>query len=84
MPRVIARQVELDLNLEQVLGVVRQLPPQEQELVWRAIKPPMWSQRLGTLLTRIWTRVERYPITEEEIAAEVESARSEHYAQSCH
>ena len=81
MPRVIAQQVELDLTLDQVLTVVRQLKPEEREVIRRAIEPKPWSQRLETLLARVWARVERYPITEEEVDAEVELARRAIYAQ---
>lgn len=81
MPRVIAQQVELDLTLDQVLSIVRQLKPQEREVVRRVIEPP-WSQRLETLLARVWARVERHPIAEEDINAEVELARTAIYAQS--
>jgi len=81
MPRVIAQQVELDLTLDQVLTVVRQLKPEEREVIRRAIEPKPWSQRLETLLARVWARVERYPITEEEVDAEVELARTAIYAQ---
>ncbi|MBM4466021.1 MAG: hypothetical protein FJ014_10800 [Chloroflexi bacterium] len=81
MPRVIAQQVELDLTLDQVLTVVRQLKPEEREVIRRAIEPKPWSQRLETLLARVWARVECYPITEEEVDAEVELARTAIYAQ---
>jgi hypothetical protein len=81
MPKVVAQQVELDLTLDQVLDVVRQLKPEEQEIIRRAIEPPPWNQRLEALLVRVWARVERYPITEEEIDAEIELTRTAIYAQ---
>ncbi len=43
---------------------------------------PSWKQRLERLLARVWDRVDRDPISEEEISAEVERARAELYAQS--
>jgi hypothetical protein len=79
--RIIARQGELDLSLDQVLAIVRQLQPRERELVRRAIEPPPWDQRLNALLTRVSARVEKHPISEEEIDAEVEWARRAIYAQ---
>lgn len=75
MPKVIAQQVELDLTLDQVLTVIRQLKPEEREIIRRAIEPPAWNQRLEALLARVWARVERYPITEEEVDAELELAQ---------
>ena len=48
MPKVIAQKIELDLTLDQIVAIMRQLEPQEQKVVWRAIEPPAWSQRLKT------------------------------------
>ena len=80
MSEVRAQQVELDLTLDQVLAIVRQLKPKDQEIIRRAVEPPPWNQRLEALLARLWVRVERYPITEEEVDAEVELARTAIYA----
>jgi hypothetical protein len=79
--RVIARQVEFDLSLDQILAIIRQLKPQEREVVRRAIEPLPWEQRLDALLTRVWARVEKYPISEEDIDAEVELVRRAIYVQ---
>jgi len=81
MPKVVAQQVELDLTLDQVLAIIRQLKPEEQQVIRRAMEPPPWNQRLEALLARVWARVERYPVTEEEIDAEVERARTTIYTQ---
>ncbi|MGA9348691.1 MAG: hypothetical protein WBW48_07790 [Anaerolineae bacterium] len=81
MPKVISQQVEIDLSLDQVLAVVHQLRPEEREIIRRAIEPPPWNQRLEELLARLWACVEHYPITEEEVDAEVELARTAIYAQ---
>jgi hypothetical protein len=79
MPRVVAKQVEVELTLDQMMALVRQLKPEEQAIIRRAIQPPPWQQRLEALLTRVWSRVERFPISEEEIDAEVERARTAIY-----
>jgi hypothetical protein len=81
MSRVSAQQAEFDLTLEQVLAVVLQLKPEDREIIRRAIEPPPWNERLEALFDRVWARVERYPITEEEVDAEVELARTAIYAQ---
>jgi hypothetical protein len=81
MPQVITQRIELELTLDQILAIVRQLKPREREIVRRAIESPPWSQRLDALLARVWSRVECYPITEEEVDAEVEAARTALYAQ---
>ena len=84
MPKVITQRIELDLTLDQIIAIIRQLGPQEQKTIWRAIEPPGWSQRLEALLSRIGTRVEQWPIAEQDVDAQVEQARAELYAQSCH
>ena len=80
MSRVITQRVELDLTLDQIIAIIRQLGPQEQSIVWRALEPPVWSQRLEALLNRIGARVERLPIAEQDVDALVEQARTELYA----
>lgn len=82
MPKIIAQQIELELTLEQILSIVRQLSPEEREMVRQGLELPSWSHRLEALLTRVWSQVERFPLTEAEIEAEVELARTELYAQS--
>ena len=76
MPKIVARQVELELTLHQIVTIVRQLTPEEQEIIRQVIEPPPWSQRLEALLARVRARVERFPLTEAEIDAGVESART--------
>lgn len=83
MMKVIAQEVELNLTLDQFLALVRQLQPQEREIVRRALTPS-WEQRLETLLTRVWARVDADPLSEEAIDAEVTQARRETCAQSCY
>ena len=75
-------RVQMMSTIDQVLTVVRQLKPEDREIIRRAIEPPPWNQRLEELLTRVWARVESYPITEEEVDAEVELARQAIYAQN--
>ncbi len=84
MSQASIRRIELDLTLDQILSIIRQLGPQEQEAVRQALGPRPWSQRLDALLTRVWERVAIYPISEEEIEAEVEQARAARYAQGGH
>ncbi len=81
MPKVIAQQVEIELTLDQIVALVRQLKPREREMIRRAIEPLPWQHRLEALLARVWARVERYPIGEEEVSAEVELARATLYPQ---
>ena len=80
MPQAITQRIELNLTLDQILDILRQLRPREREIIRQALEPPPWSQRLNALLARVWSRVECYPITEEEIDAEVEVTRTTLYA----
>jgi len=81
MMKVIAQEVELNLTLDQFLALVHQLPPQEREIVRRALAPS-WEHRLEALLTRVWSRLDAAPLSEEAIDAEVTQARHEIHAQS--
>ena len=76
MPQITARRVQSDLTLDQLVAIVKQLKPDERELIRHAINQPPWSQRLDQLLHRVWDRVDIAPITEEEVDAEVELART--------
>jgi len=79
--KVIAQEVELNLTLDQFLALVHQLPPQEREIIRRALTPS-WEERLEALLARVWNRLDDAPLSEEAIDAEVTQARSEICAQS--
>lgn len=80
-PKVIAQKVELELTPDQILALVRQVKPGEREIIRRAIEPLPWHQRLEALLARVWARVEHFPISEEQVNAEVERARTTIYTQ---
>ena len=56
MPKVIAQQVGLDLTLDQVLSIVRQLKPQEQEVMRRVIEPPPEPASGGAVGLRVGPR----------------------------
>lgn len=82
MGKVVTQEMELNLTLDQILSLVRQLQPQEREIVRRTLMPS-WEQRLDGLLTRVWTRLGEAPLLEEDIDAEVTLARRTLYTQSC-
>ena len=82
MGKVVTQETDLNLTLDQILALVRQLQPQERELVRRTLMPS-WEQRLEGLLARVWTRLDEAPLSEEDIDAEVTRARRTRYAQSC-
>jgi hypothetical protein len=84
MQETSTQHIELDLTLEQVLSIIRQLGPRERGIVRQATEPLPWELRLDALLARVWSRVESRPIAEDEVEAEVELGRTELYAQSRH
>lgn len=81
MPKVVAEKVEIYLPLDQLITIVRQLPPEEKKILRSELMDESWSQRLDALLQRIWARVEAHPIEEAEVNAEVEKAKAARYAQ---
>jgi hypothetical protein len=68
--------VDLDVTCEHLLDVDRQRPSAENDVAGRGIEPLPWTERLQALLTRVWSRVEAYPISEEDVASEVELAHA--------
>ena len=82
MPKVVVREVELELSINEILSAVRQLSPEERELVRQVVEPAPWDQRLEALLSRVWARLEQHPISDEEIDAEIELVRTILHAQS--
>jgi hypothetical protein len=83
MPRVLAERVEVVLSVDQLLSAIRQLGPDERDII-RGELASDWSQRLDRLLSQVWTRVEREPITDTEIEREVEAARTARHARCGH
>ncbi|MEW6366603.1 MAG: hypothetical protein AB1714_18395 [Acidobacteriota bacterium] len=75
MAKVIASEVEIELSVGQVVDIVRQLKPEDQQEVRRALDATQ-DHPLDALLETVWARVEREPITEEEVCAEVERIRT--------
>ena len=84
MPTIVIEQAEVRFTLEQLLAVLRQLTPEERELVRRELSPAGWEGRLDQLLTRVRARVEEDPLSDQELADEVESARDAFYRESGH
>ncbi|MEW5717463.1 MAG: hypothetical protein AB1817_02435 [Chloroflexota bacterium] len=75
MIRVLVKNQEVELTLPQFLDAVRQLKPEEKNVVRRALDNRAWSARVEDLLARVWAKVEQSPLADEEISAEVESVR---------
>lgn len=62
---------------EQVLKLVKQLPPDEREALFEQLQKEFIIKHWDSLLKRIDERKKKYPITDEEIEKEVTFARKE-------
>lgn len=75
---------------KEIVFFAKKLPPVKKmealdfiKWLWVSEKPPEnYKARYEKLLKRIWCRVEKEPVTEEEIDKIVEETRAERYAQS--
>jgi predicted DNA-binding protein YlxM (UPF0122 family) len=68
---------QLPLDFEQILNLVRQLPPVEKEQIRQELEKANREQKLNSFLTDFHTE----EISLAEITAEVEAVRGEIYAQ---
>jgi hypothetical protein len=68
---------QLPLDFEQILNLVRQLPPLEKEQIRQELEKANREQKLNSFLTDFHTE----EISLAEITAEVEAVRGEIYAQ---
>ena len=75
MIRLTVKNQEIELSLPQIIQVVKQLKPEEKNIVRRALDDRAWSERVDAVLERVWTRVEQSPLADEDINAEIESVR---------
>ena len=75
MSQVMLNNVRVELTMEQILAVLRQLPPREREKVRRELEAEEWRREFKELLARIHARVDQSPISEEEIDREVRVVR---------
>ncbi len=80
MAKVLVHNQEVELTLAQIIEAIRQLKPEEKNVVRRALNERSWSQRVDDLLARVWARVEESPLSEADINAEAEAVRQALYA----
>jgi uncharacterized OsmC-like protein len=80
MSQVMLNNVWVELTAEQILAVVRQLPPKEREKVRCELEAEEWKREFKELLARIHTRVDRSPVSDEEIDREVQVVREARHA----
>jgi hypothetical protein len=79
MSTVIIEQAKVQLDLDQLIRAIQSLDAQERQQVREALDRD-WAQDLDSILREVRARYEAAPMTDDEIAAEVEVARVEYHA----
>lgn len=80
MTMIVIDKAEIRLTPQQLADALRQLSPNELDAVLRQLEQPTWEERLENLLVRVRQRAKQNPLSDQEIDAEVETARAELYA----
>ncbi len=79
MSTVIIEQAKVQIDLDQLIRAIQSLDAHERQQVREALDRD-WAQDLTSILREVRARYEAAPMTEDEIAAEVEAARAEYHA----
>jgi hypothetical protein len=79
MSTVIIEQAKVQLDLDQLIRAIQSLDAHERQQVREALDRD-WAQDLESILREVRARYDTAPMTEDEIAAEVEAARVEYHA----
>ena len=79
MSTVIIEQAKVQLDLDQLIRAIQSLDARERQQVREALDRD-WANDLDSLLREVRARYEARPMTDDEIAAEVEAARVEYHA----
>lgn len=79
MTTIVIEQAEVRLTPQQLVTALRQLSADELEGIFRELEVPSWSERFDTFLRTVREQAEKYPISEQEIDAEVETVREQFY-----
>jgi hypothetical protein len=79
MSTVTIEQVKVQLDLDQLIRAIQSLDAHERQQV-REVLDRDWAQDLDSILREVRARYDAAPMTEDEIAVEVEAARVEYHA----
>jgi hypothetical protein len=79
MSTVIIEQAKVQLDLDQLIRAIQSLDAHERQQVREALDRD-WAQDLESILREVRARYEAAPMTDDEIAAEVEAARVAYHA----
>jgi hypothetical protein len=72
-------KITLELNPNQVEELVEKLPLEEKIRLVRRLERETWGKRIDKLFKKIDQRRRRYPISNKEIAQEIEIVRRKIY-----
>ncbi len=79
MSTIVIEQAKVELDLDQLIQVILSLNADERARVRQALEQD-WAQELDDILAQVHARFQSEPMSDQEIAAEVEAARVERYA----
>ncbi len=68
-------ELTLKLEFEQFFSLIEQLDIEQKIKLLRKLENETWNTRFDDLIQRIWLRIDKYPISEEEIKTEIEITR---------
>jgi len=78
MPTLYVESAKIELTLDQLVSVVQALNPSEQQVVRRALDQD-WATELDNLLARVYARFQADPLDDDELDAEIETARDAYH-----
>lgn len=79
MSTITIEQARVQLNFEQLIQAIQSLDAGERRQV-RTVLDREWGRDLEGLLREVRARYAAQPLSEDELAAEIEAARVEHHA----
>lgn len=76
-------KISVSLEIGQIKDVISQLEPRTKIKLVKDLEKTIWSDRFRQLLAKIDQKTKERPVSEDEIAVEVERVRKNHYDRSC-
>ncbi len=80
MNQLLIKPNEPRLTLDDLIQALRQLTPAEREIVRHEVNKQTWQTQFRQILASIQAQMIESEMSEAEIEAEIEAARSERYA----
>ena len=74
--------LNIQLSTDQLYDLVRQVSPEERKKLIRRLDELAWGERFDGLLRSLDEKLEKHPISEDEVVREVEAVREANYAKN--